>query len=111
MSFPRALLGVLLLAFGLRLAAVLWLSETVPFSDYRYYHMAAEKIVEDWGFFFDSSQVEYYGRFGWRAAEDHGLTVKWPVPPGVFQVLELAPGGLDELRGTVHYHPSFDAAT
>ncbi|MFQ5599563.1 MAG: ArnT family glycosyltransferase [Candidatus Krumholzibacteriia bacterium] len=59
------LLAVLLLAFGLRLAAVLWLSDTVPFSDYLYYHMAGEKISEDWSFFFDSSQVEYYGKFGW----------------------------------------------
>jgi hypothetical protein len=64
-GIPRALAGILLVAFGLRLAAVLWLSETVPFSDYRYYQMAAEKIVEDWSFFFDSSQVEYYARFGW----------------------------------------------
>ena len=62
---PRALMGILLLAFGLRLATVLWLADTVPFSDYRYYQMAAEKISQDWGFFFDASQVEYYGRFGW----------------------------------------------
>lgn len=64
-SVPRALAGILLLAFGLRLATVLWLSETVPFSDYRYYQAAAEKIVEDWGFFFDSTKVHYYARFGW----------------------------------------------
>ncbi len=63
--FAPAVIGVLALAFAVRLAAVLWLSETVPFSDYRYYHMAGEKIAENWGFFFDSSQVEYYGRFGW----------------------------------------------
>ena len=64
-TFPSAVVVVILLAFGLRLAAVLWLSDTVPFSDYRYYHMAGEKIAEDWRFFFDASQVEHYGRFGW----------------------------------------------
>ncbi len=53
------------LAFVLRLAAVLWLSDTVPYSDYQYYHMAGEKIASDWGFLFDSSQVETYGKFGW----------------------------------------------
>lgn len=62
---PRALVAILVLAFGLRLAAVLWLSDTVPFSDYRFYQLAAEKIVEDPGFFFDSAEVQYYGRFGW----------------------------------------------
>jgi len=49
----------------LRLATVLWLSDTVPYSDYAYYDMAGAKIASDWSFFFDASQVEYYGRFGW----------------------------------------------
>jgi len=53
------------LAFALRLAAVFWLSDTVPYTDYAYYHLAGEKIASNWGFFFDRSQVEYYGKFGW----------------------------------------------
>lgn len=61
----RAIVAILLLAFGLRLAVVLWLADTVPFSDALYYHMAGEKIASNWGFFFDRSQVEYYGKFGW----------------------------------------------
>jgi hypothetical protein len=64
-GFSLPLAGVLLAAFGLRLAAVLWLSDTVPHSDFAYYHLAAQKIVESWGFFFDRSQVEGYGKFGW----------------------------------------------
>jgi 4-amino-4-deoxy-L-arabinose transferase-like glycosyltransferase len=60
-----ALIAVLLLAFTLRLAAVVWLTDTVPHSDFRYYHLAGEKIASDCGFFFDSTQVEYYGKFGW----------------------------------------------
>ncbi len=59
------LLAILSLAFAVRLAAVLWLNETVPYSDFLYYHLAAEKIVENWGFFFDASQAQYYGKFGW----------------------------------------------
>ncbi len=53
------------LAFVLRLGVVLWLGDTVPYSDYLYYHLAGEKIASDWGFLFDSSQVETYGKFGW----------------------------------------------
>jgi hypothetical protein len=39
----RSLVAVLLLALVLRLATVLWLSDTVPFSDGRYYHLAAQR--------------------------------------------------------------------
>jgi len=60
-----AIVAILGLAFVLRLAAVLWLADTVPFSDYLYYHMAAQKIAADWRFFFDPTQVESYGKFGW----------------------------------------------
>ncbi|HZL84553.1 MAG TPA: glycosyltransferase family 39 protein [Candidatus Krumholzibacteria bacterium] len=61
----RTIFLIMGLAFVVRLAAVLWLSDTVPFSDYLYYHMAGEKIASNWGFLFDSSQVEVYGKFGW----------------------------------------------
>lgn len=61
----RRLAPILFLAFLVRLAAVLWLSDTVPHSDAAYYHLAARKIVEDWRFPFDRSQVEHYGRLGW----------------------------------------------
>lgn len=56
---------ILAVAFGLRLAAVLWLSDTVPVSDFLYYHEAARKIVEDWTFFFDPQATADYARFGW----------------------------------------------
>jgi 4-amino-4-deoxy-L-arabinose transferase-like glycosyltransferase len=49
----------------LRLAAVLWLSDTVPHSDAAYYHLAAQKMAADWKFPFDRAQVEYYGKLGW----------------------------------------------
>ena len=49
----------------LRLTTVLWLADTVPYTDYAYYDMAGAKVADDPGFFFDASQVEYYGKFGW----------------------------------------------
>jgi 4-amino-4-deoxy-L-arabinose transferase-like glycosyltransferase len=69
-SMPRRretwhIAAIVALAFAIRLATVLWLADTAPYSDYLYYHLAGEKIASDWGFFFDASQVEYYAKFGW----------------------------------------------
>jgi 4-amino-4-deoxy-L-arabinose transferase-like glycosyltransferase len=61
----RGLCSVVVLALVLRWAAVAWLADTVPYSDGAYYHLAASKMVEDWRFPFDRSQVEYYGKLGW----------------------------------------------
>ena len=59
---PGAILGI---AFVLRLAVVLWLSDTVPHSDAGYYDLAARRIAADWGFLFDRAQVEAHGKLGW----------------------------------------------
>jgi len=59
-------LGIVLgLAFALRLAVVVWLSDTVPHSDAGYYALAARRIAADWGFLFDRAQVEAHGKLGW----------------------------------------------
>jgi len=50
----------------------------------------------------------FYSRFGWRSAEVRGLTCRWPVPPGIFQAMELVTGGLTAWSGPVHYHRAFD---
>ena len=60
-----ALPAVLLLALGLRLAVVLWLSDTVPYSDYYYYHEAARLAAHRWSFFFDRAQLQQFGKLGW----------------------------------------------
>ncbi len=57
--------AIVALALVLRLAAVGWLSDTVPYSDAAYYHLAAQKMAADWKFAFDRSQVESYGKLGW----------------------------------------------
>jgi 4-amino-4-deoxy-L-arabinose transferase-like glycosyltransferase len=56
---------ILGIAFVLRLAVVLWLSDTVPHSDAGYYDFAARRIAADWGFLFDRAQVEAHGKLGW----------------------------------------------
>src|SRR5262245_58989892 len=61
----RVLVAIVVLAVTLRAAAVAWLSDTVPFSDGAYYHLAAQKWLADWRFPFDRTQVEYYGKLGW----------------------------------------------
>jgi putative acetyltransferase len=49
----------------------------------------------------------YYGRFGFVDAARYGLRSEYQVPPGVFQVIELAPGVLLGRRGLVRYADEF----
>lgn len=49
----------------------------------------------------------YYPRFGFRPAATFGLRCTYDVPDEVFMALELLPGALDGVSGTVHYHPAF----
>lgn len=50
---------------------------------------------------------EYYPRFGFVPAHTQGLTCEFPVPPGVFMVLELEADALRAVSGLVRYHPEF----
>lgn len=52
----------------------------------------------------------YYPRFGFSPARERGLEVPFPVPDDAFLVLELVPGALDGLAGTVRYPPAFGEA-
>ncbi len=53
-------------------------------------------------------EPEYYGRFGFRAATDFGLTDEYGGGPA-FQTLELIPGGIPVGGGLVRYAPEFAA--
>lgn len=53
---------------------------------------------------------EYYPRFGFLPAERFGLSCEFPAPPGVFQVLELAPGALAGPGGRVAYDRAFSGS-
>jgi putative acetyltransferase len=49
----------------------------------------------------------YYPRFGFAPASGFGLGCEYPVPDDVFLALELEPGCLQGVSGTVRYHPAF----
>ncbi len=49
----------------------------------------------------------YYPRFGFLPARAQGLEATFPVPDAAFMALELVPGALDGVRGTVRYPPAF----
>jgi putative acetyltransferase len=50
----------------------------------------------------------YYPRFGFAPASRFGLSCQYDVPDDVFMVMELDPGALKCVAGTVRYHPAFD---
>ncbi len=50
---------------------------------------------------------DYYARFGFSPARVLGLEVPFPVPDKAFMVLELMPGALEGVKGTVKYPPAF----
>jgi putative acetyltransferase len=49
----------------------------------------------------------YYGRFGFESAEDHAILAPFATTPGSLQVLQLHPGALAGVSGTVEYDPAF----
>ncbi|MEW6303635.1 MAG: N-acetyltransferase [Verrucomicrobiota bacterium] len=52
---------------------------------------------------------EFYPRFGFAPAHDHGIACEFEVPPEAFLVCELSPGALASRRGAVKYPPPFHA--
>jgi len=48
----------------------------------------------------------YYGRFGFVRASEHGLTSAYGDGPE-FQVAELQPGALEQIRGKVSFATEF----
>ena len=53
----------------------------------------------------------YYSRFGFDPASQHAIDCEYvksgEVPEAAFMILELVPGHLDGLAGTVQYHAAF----
>lgn len=50
----------------------------------------------------------YYPRFGFAPARPQGLEAPFPIADPPFMALELVPGALDGVRGTVVYPPAFE---
>jgi putative acetyltransferase len=51
---------------------------------------------------------DYYPRFGFRRASEHGLRWERDAPDAAFMALELRAGALSSCRGVVSYRPEFD---
>lgn len=49
----------------------------------------------------------YYPRFGFVNSSRFGLESEYDVPRGAFMALELIPGALEAVSGTVRYHEAF----
>jgi len=52
---------------------------------------------------------EFYPRFGFVPSTRFGIRSEYDVPEEVFMALELEPGCLDGLSGTIRYHDAFNA--
>ncbi len=52
--------------------------------------------------------AEFYPRFGFRPASEHGLWYRGDEFAPHFFVAELSPGALDGCSGQVRYHPEFE---
>ncbi|WP_122046000.1 GNAT family N-acetyltransferase [Vibrio atlanticus] len=50
----------------------------------------------------------YYGRFGFKAASEFGLSCVWDVPEGAFQAIELVEGAFAGHSGEIAYSPEFN---
>lgn len=50
---------------------------------------------------------EFYPRFGFQPSVRFGIRSEYEVPDEVFMAMELQPGSLREVSGTVQYHPAF----
>jgi putative acetyltransferase len=53
--------------------------------------------------------ADYYPRFGFTPAARFGLTSEYDVPDEAFMAIELTPGFLSGMSGTIRYHPLFAA--
>ncbi len=54
--------------------------------------------------------AEYYPRFGFVPARPRGIEPPLDVPDEAFMLIELVPGALAGVHGTVRYPPAYDAA-
>ena len=50
---------------------------------------------------------DYYPRFGFHIASDRGISCEFDVPAEAFMVVELVPGFLDGMSGTIVYDAAF----
>lgn len=52
--------------------------------------------------------ADYYPRFGFMRASQHGIRSEWKVPEEAFMILELRPGALTGVTGVAKYQPEWN---
>ena len=52
---------------------------------------------------------EFYPRFGFSPSSRFGINSEYDVPENAFMVLEIRPGALTGVNGTVKYHNAFNS--
>ncbi|MDR9830785.1 N-acetyltransferase [Vibrio sp. FNV 38] len=50
---------------------------------------------------------DFYGKFGFEAAEKHDFYCQWDVPKGAFQIKPLIDGAFDGYQGQIRYCSEF----
>jgi putative acetyltransferase len=53
--------------------------------------------------------AEYYPRFGFRPASEHGITCEWDVPDDVFMLLVLDQTKMEDVSGLAKYRHEFSS--
>jgi putative acetyltransferase len=66
---------------------------------------------EGWPFIIVLGHAEFYPRFGFRPASEHGITCEWDVPGDVFMLLVLDEKRMHGVTGESHYRPEFSLET
>ena len=51
--------------------------------------------------------ADFYPKFGFVPSIKYGIRSEYDVPDEVFMILELQPGSLDGVSGTIEYHEAF----
>lgn len=74
---------------------------------------AGNRKLKDAGYAFIVvvGHADYYPRFGFRPASNHGLTCEWDVPDNVFMVLALNPATMQGVSGLAKYRHEFSTVS
>ena len=70
---------------------------------------AGNRKIKDAGypFIIVVGHAEYYLRFGFRPASEHGIKCEWDVPDEVFMLLVLDPAKMRDVSGLARYREEF----
>jgi putative acetyltransferase len=55
--------------------------------------------------------ADYYPRFGFRPASEHGITCEWDVPDDVFMLLVLNQAKMEGVSGLATYRHEFSSVS